>query len=52
MKAYVVYIVFRPLDIFNILLLNNLILKLIISFFFPLINLHAIPDNDKAKTVF
>ena len=38
--------VFRPLDFFYILLRYSL-LKLIT--FFPLIDLHTIPHNDKAK---
>ena len=40
--------VFRPLHFFHILLHYSLILKCIKSFF-PLINLHTIPHNDKAK---
>jgi hypothetical protein len=40
---------FRPLDLFHILLRYSFILKCIHELFF-LINLHTIPDNDKAKT--
>ena len=40
--------VFRPFDFFHIVWRSSLILKLIKSFF-PLINLHIIPHNDKAS---
>ena len=40
--------VFRPLHFFHILLHYSLILKWV---FFPLINVHTIPHNDKAKTL-
>ena len=43
--------VFRPLDFFHIMLRYRLILKLI-KLFFPHINLHTLPHNDKAKTGF
>jgi hypothetical protein len=43
--------VFRPLDFFHILLHYSLILKLI-QYFFPLINLHTIPQMTKQKQVF
>ena len=43
--------VFIPLDLFHILLGYSLTLKLI-KLYFSLINLHTIPHNDKAKTVF
>ena len=44
--------VFRPLDFFKILLHYSLILKWIKLFFSPLVNLHTVPHNDKAKTCF
>ena len=43
--------VFRPLVFFHILLHYIVILKCI-KLFFPLMNLHTIPHNDKAKTFF
>ena len=43
--------IFRPLHLFHILLCCSLMLKLI-QYFFPLINLHSISHNDKAKTGF
>ena len=42
---------FRPLDLFHILLRYSLILKLM-KLQFVVVNLRTIPHNDKAKTVF
>ena len=51
MQVQCIWNLFRPLDFSHILICYSLVPKLI-KLFFPLITLHTMPHNDKAKTVY